>query len=360
MTEFRSKGKGKERKVFPVKKRQPYGISRELAYMDVKQLREQGKRARLIKTNQRLDLYAPYMPYETQVNTATMAVPQEVKNSEEVSPKVKPANTETENKSSSQGKVTFGTKVDIKEALGITNKNGKLNLNSRDMDSFYSKDSTMRISIKNGKLELMSVDPARVAMIQETVDTTLPDGYLEPVAFGKDFSTEWMPEQPKNSLKVHWPTPSYVDNTFTVRIEGRELETFLGNLNKNDEEVTTFGMIGTSSEAAKVMLYRTLDRGSYEQKREIVQTLNAVSNDPRSSKQLPAMIGRTPDRVSMNTEYLRSTIRTILGRKAYQHPDKEVLTLTLKDSYPLEMATRRISPQGESVIAKGILAPRME
>ena len=59
MTEFRSKGKGKERKVYPVKK-QPYGISRELAYKDVQELREKGKKARLIETNKRLDLYAPY------------------------------------------------------------------------------------------------------------------------------------------------------------------------------------------------------------------------------------------------------------------------------------------------------------
>ena len=60
MTEFRSKGKGDDRKVYPIKKRKPFGIAKNVAYKDVVALREQGKRARLIETNRRLDLYAPY------------------------------------------------------------------------------------------------------------------------------------------------------------------------------------------------------------------------------------------------------------------------------------------------------------
>ena len=60
MTEFRTKGKGKERQVYPIQKRKPFGVPRKLAYEDVMALRQQGKRARLIETNTRLDLYAPY------------------------------------------------------------------------------------------------------------------------------------------------------------------------------------------------------------------------------------------------------------------------------------------------------------
>ena len=60
MTEFRTKGKGKDRQVYPIKKRPPFGITRKLAYEDVLALRKEGKRARLIKTNKKLDLYAPY------------------------------------------------------------------------------------------------------------------------------------------------------------------------------------------------------------------------------------------------------------------------------------------------------------
>ena len=54
MTEFRTKGKGKDRQVYPIKKRQPFGVPRKLAYEEVMALRQQGKRARLIETNTRL------------------------------------------------------------------------------------------------------------------------------------------------------------------------------------------------------------------------------------------------------------------------------------------------------------------
>ena len=83
MTEFRSKGKGKERKVYPVKKRQPYGISRELAYKDVQALREKGKKARLIETNKRLVLYAPY---ESDLPTPVPVLPEPTKEIPENNP----------------------------------------------------------------------------------------------------------------------------------------------------------------------------------------------------------------------------------------------------------------------------------
>ena len=38
----------------------PFGVPRQLAYEDVVALRNKGERARLIETNRRLDLYAPY------------------------------------------------------------------------------------------------------------------------------------------------------------------------------------------------------------------------------------------------------------------------------------------------------------
>ena len=60
MTQFRSKGKGKDRKAYPINKKKPYGISREVAYEDVQALRNKGQKARLIETNRKKKLYAPY------------------------------------------------------------------------------------------------------------------------------------------------------------------------------------------------------------------------------------------------------------------------------------------------------------
>lgn len=59
MTEFRSKGKGSERKVYPIK-RTPYGEDRTDAEKAVQRLREENERARLIETNRKHKLYAPY------------------------------------------------------------------------------------------------------------------------------------------------------------------------------------------------------------------------------------------------------------------------------------------------------------
>jgi hypothetical protein len=58
MVQFRTRGRGKQRRVYPVRK--PYGEGKRRAEREVRRLRESGKRARLIKTNRRLNLYAPY------------------------------------------------------------------------------------------------------------------------------------------------------------------------------------------------------------------------------------------------------------------------------------------------------------
>ena len=63
MTEFRSKGKGKDRKVYPVGKRKAYGVHRELAEEEVQELRKKGDRARLIETNRNKKLYMAFLPH---------------------------------------------------------------------------------------------------------------------------------------------------------------------------------------------------------------------------------------------------------------------------------------------------------
>ncbi|MEM3191603.1 MAG: hypothetical protein QW292_05810 [Candidatus Parvarchaeota archaeon] len=56
--EFRTKGRGKDRTVYPLRK--PYGESRAEAEKTVQEMREQGYRMRLIETNRKRKLYAPY------------------------------------------------------------------------------------------------------------------------------------------------------------------------------------------------------------------------------------------------------------------------------------------------------------
>ena len=49
-----------ENKHIPIRPRKPFGVSREKALREVEKLREMGLRARLIETNRKHKLYAPY------------------------------------------------------------------------------------------------------------------------------------------------------------------------------------------------------------------------------------------------------------------------------------------------------------
>ena len=56
---FISKGKGRNRKVIPIRQK-PYGEPRSRALRQIEDLRRKGRKVRLIETNKRLELYAPY------------------------------------------------------------------------------------------------------------------------------------------------------------------------------------------------------------------------------------------------------------------------------------------------------------
>ena len=358
MTEFRTKGKGKERTVYPVKKRQPFGIPRKLAYDEVEALRKEGKKARLIKTNQRLDLYAPYEGIMPQGVATTTTVSQPVNEPEEVKPEAKPSSiAEPGNNNTSSGKVIFGTRVDINQILGITNKNGKLNLNLDDMKMFFGSGSGMQIIADNGTLTFISVDPSHVAMIQETMETNLPNGYLDPTSYGKEFSTEWMNNPPKSGTNLRWPSLDYEQDAWDVRLEGDQLRPFLNFLQKTKDDTVIFSLEGDTKKAS-VGIYRSVDDpDSYKPKRELIETVSAVSS--RQPRDVPSG-WVTSEKATFATEYLRSTIRTMLGRNEFQNPKEAVLTLRMKRDFPVEFSTRRMGPNGEHIEVKGIIAPRME
>ena len=201
MTDFRTKGKGRERQVYPIGKRKPFGVPRELAFKDVQALRNEGKRARLIRTNRKLDLYAPY-------------------------------------------------------------------------------------------------------------ESVLPDG-------------NDVPPSPGNSS------------------ENRKFSSY-------DGIEKAFSMTRSDAQAW-ADVHPELLTGSL---RVEVERFNNPKDKPTGWD--------TSERVTLSTEYLRSTIRTMLGRKEFQNPRDAVLTLHLKRDYPVEIDTRRIGPKGEHIEVSGIIAPRME
>ena len=188
MTEFRKRKD--DGRVFPIQKRKPYGISRQLAYEDVQVFRKEGKKARLIKTNNKLDLYAPYIS----------DIPD--------APETHTKEPEKEEKISGFRKVIGGQRIDLREQLALVSGNGKSNMNNAELKEYFSNDSRIKATIKDGKLTFLSVDPAHISMIMETMDTDLPDGFLYPVTYGKDFEMEWSKSQiPEGNVNLRWPDP---------------------------------------------------------------------------------------------------------------------------------------------------------
>ena len=338
MTEFRKRKD--DGRVFPVKKRKPYGISRTLAYEDVQAFRKEGKKARLIKTNNKLDLYAPYISDIPDASETHTKEP------------------EKEEKISGSRKVTEGQRIDLREQLALVSGNGKSNMNNAELKEYFSNDSRIKATIKDGKLTFFSVDPAHISMIMETMDTDLPDGFLYPVTYGKDFDMEWSKSQiPEGNVKLRWPELNFNSDSWTVRLEGESLKKFIKDLRSIDGDAVRFNLIGGTGKAS-VQISRMELQDDGKDKVVPIDTMNASSNR-MENKDVPDRWD-TSDRVSMPREYLQKTITAMLGRKGSINPSDQVLTMQLKRDYPLVASTRRIGPNGEHIEIQGAVAPRME
>ena len=388
MTDFRTKGKGRERQVYPIGKRKPFGVPRELAFEDVQALRKEGKRARLIRTNRKLDLYAPYesvLPDSNDVPPSPENSSQNRKFSSydeiekafsmsrsdaqawaDVHPELLTGSLRDEverfnnpkNSSQDSGKISYGDRVNVRELLGIDSNRGKLNLNAEDLKMFYGSGSSMKISADDGRLTFISMDPGHVAMIRETMETDLPNGYLDPLKYGREFSTEWVNSPPNSTGNVRWPKVDYENDSWTARLEGDRLRSLLNLLQKSKEDTVTFRLDGDTEKASVRILNRIPDPESVRSREELVESVSATSSRPLLKDKPTGW--DTSERVTLSTEYLRSTIRTMLGRKEFQNPRESVLILHLKRDYPVEIDTRRIGPKGEHIEVSGIIAPRME
>ena len=338
MTEFRKRKD--DGRVFPIQKRKPYGISRQLAYEDVQAFRKEGKKARLIKTNNKLDLYAPYISDIPDASETHTKEP------------------EKEEKISGSRKVTEGQRIDLREQLALVSGNGKSNMNNAELKEYFSNDSRIKATIKDGKLTFFSVDPAHISMIMETMDTDLPDGFLYPVTYGKDFDMEWSKSQiPEGNVKLRWPELNFNSDSWTVRLEGESLKKFIKDLRSIDGDSVRFNLIGGTGKAS-VQISRMELQDDGKDKVVPIDTMNASSNR-MENKDVPDRWD-TSDRVLMPREYLQKTITAMLGRKGSINPSDQVLTMQLKRDYPLVASTRRIGPNGEHIEIQGAVAPRME
>jgi len=338
MTEFRRRKD--DGRVFPVRKK-AYGISRQLAYADVQALRKDGKRARLIKTNQRLDLFAPYV---SDIPGSPAAEPMDVEK-----PRASTKNTE---------KKIPQEKIDMLNQLGLVTKNGKPDLNNGVLNEYFSERTRMNATIKDGKLTFVAIDPSTISLIMETMDTNLPDGYMKPVSYGKDFSMEWTKTPPPDDRRTpRFPPLDYSKDSWTVRLEGEGLKKFVKALRSVDGDVIRFNLLGGTDKSSVQLL--PFENPEERGKRAVIplDTMNASSNRIEN-KDVPEGWS-TAESVLMPKEYVAKTLTAMLGRKGYMNPTDQVLTLQFKRDYPLVLKTRRIGPNGEHIEIDGAVAPRM-
>ena len=329
-------------RVFPIQKRKPYGISRQLAYEDVQSLRQEGKKARLIKTNRKLDLYAPYISDMPNAEAHANNEPEKEKK------KAKPGKA-----------IAEGKKIDMREQLALVSGNRKSNMNMAELKAYFSNDSMIKATIKNGKLTFISIDPSHISMIQETMDTDLPDGFLEPVSYGKDFEMKWTTTPlPEGRVKIRFPELNYDSDSWTVRLEGESLKKFMKDLRSIDDDAVRFNLIGGTEKASVQLSRMEVQEGEWKAKAVPLGTVNASSNRVENTNVPDG--GDTSDRVSMPTAYLKKTLTAMMGRKGTLNPSDQVITLQLKRDYPLVAGTRRIGPNGEHIEVSGAVAPRME
>ena len=346
MTEFRSKGKGKDRQVYPIRKRQPFGVTRNVAYEDVIALRQQGKRARLIETNTRLDLYAPY---ESVIPAPT------------AEPSISDANeTKKQDVSPHIGTITQEKDQALK-LMGLLNEKGKLQMSNEQIRDFFID---ARLSVENGEMHYTSVDPSHIMMIGETIPTSLPDGFYH-IEQGEDkrFTLESGVDPAAERFKM--PQLDYETNSWKAQIDGSNLVKIMDFLKKSSKDdpfsqTVTFRMKGN-----KVMVtgFNEKEAGRERQLKDShspdKNTVSILEFNAQPSKGAYTN-DDTWHTASFSREPLGTLIKTMMARRTVKSDNGMALTLNLKEDYPVSVMTRRIGPNSERIVAQGLLAPRME
>lgn len=348
-TQFRSKGKGRERKVYPIaKKRSPYGINRELAAKDVQKLREDGKKARLIETNTRLGLYAPFVSTLTNVGSAAPSIPQSTATSPNqveappVPENITPPTPENRNFMVSKDKADA-----ILTSIGILNDKGNLNELKKNYNHWF-RDGIVKINVQDGKAELTALDSDIVAAIQERFFVDIPDG-LYTIKQAHDGTPKIVPvdDYDSKTANLKFPMMDYDKNAAVLSIPDAKVKEFVSIFNESakDSEIIKFRSI--NGKDGMDIIKRTTD-GDYNKTETVVYHYDGTA---------------IPDNISctVSREYLASTIDTMFGRSRVNNPKGiNDFNLKIKSDYPVEIQFTGQDKRGESTGYRGLLAPRME
>jgi len=230
-----------ENKHIPIRPRKPFGVTREKALRDVEKLREMGLRARLIETNRKHKLYAPY---KATINEEGNPIPENETNiqKDEII-----ENKETEIKKENEVKTEEKTLENRDYAIGVLRALGflkpledKLNITQNEINQFFTptKDGKIHnlIEINDDYIKYLSTDESGTITIKKI---TPNDMHLENGKYELDY------DESDNSLKFKKiksddtrPFPkefSYTDygiNGITLRLDEKTYKDIMDKLNK--------------------------------------------------------------------------------------------------------------------------------
>lgn len=338
MTEFRTKGKGKERKVYPVKK-QAYGISRELAYKDVTALRDEGKKARLIRTNRKLDLYAPYVSdlpgSNVTPNSNTSANPGNVpQNTPAVEPAQPLAVTQTKEGMSIQEDYA----KHILNSLGILNNDGKSDLKKSVFNDYITSGLNL-MKVQGRMFDFTAIDYARTSIVTKKGYAGVPDGdyIIKEGSNGPEIVAVDEYRAPK------LPKLSGLDYTGDMTAQA----------NLNPQQTRDFiKAIQKAETLGENVRFQGNNQGGIDIIAGNKETIFHI--DGTDDKKVSAM------RASYSPELLTNLLKMMIGNKSYRNPNAIHMKVTMKTDYPMSLDCSEYVGVRSDVHVTGLLAPRME
>jgi len=326
-------------KHIPIKERKPFGISREKAMIDVEKLREMGKRARLIETNRKHKLYAPY---EAVIDESGNLSPETNMNEVE--------------KTKSEIKNTDITKTFYE--LGFINDKGKVRLTKNILSEFFPKSGYAYVHyamaiVQDGKLEFIAMDTTRVAAVRKILPTKLPNGMYD-IYYDKEENQLKMERIGDNNNEIEHLSESlnrsffenYPKDRINVNLEGDQLKEFIKAIRniKEDGYYSSGSIIfekEANSDKVKIKFWDQFQTVNYQMETKV--------NDGISN----------PVKVEISA-YLLYDILKMLGKEK----DLNSISLDLKTNSPVQIHTKQKIDDGESsnayVESYGLVAPRME
>jgi len=344
-TTFRSKGKGKDRRVYPIGKKKPYGISRPLAAEDIRKLRDEGKRARLIETNKRLDLYAPYVSalQDQPMISAPVPAPVPVKQPE---PMAGPQVIELPAPENTNFQISKDKADAILTSIGVLNDKGNLNELRKNYNQWF-RDGLLKITVQDGRAELFAVDQSRVAAIQERFFVNIPNGVYT-IDSSRDGSLRIVPSYlVSKTPDMKFPKMEYDRNAAVLSIPNGKLKEFISIFNEaaKDSEIIKF----RSRKGADGMdLIKRTKNEDGEKVESVVYHYDGTG---------------IPDDINcvLSREYIASTIDIMFGRSRVKKPQGITdFTMKVKSDYPLEIQFTGQDKKGDMTGYTGLVAPRVE